>query len=120
MSKSGLYTSERTSVVNKYRSSWELAFMRWLDANDSVETWLYEPFSVEYVASERTSKIRSYTPDFLVLWTDGIRELIEIKPSKRINKKVIKKAEAILEFAFDIGTYYSIITEIELKELGVM
>lgn len=94
--------------------------MRWLDDNDDVETWLYEPFSIEYVASERTSKIRSYTPDFLVIWTDGNRELIEIKPSRRINKKVIKKAEATLEFAFENETKYSILTEIELKQLRVM
>lgn len=120
MSKKGIYVSKKTSAINKYKSSWELAFMRWLDAHNSVCTWLYEPFSVKYVASERTSKIRSYTPDFIIQWSDGRCELIEIKPSSRINKKVIKKAEAAAEFAFDSEASYSILTEIELKQLGVM
>lgn len=120
MSKKGTYISSRTAACNRYKSGWEFAFMRWLDANADVNTWLYEPLSVEYVASERTSKIRSYTPDFLVVWSDGRQELIEIKPRSRINKKVIKKAEAALEFAFENDTEYSILTEIELKELSVM
>ena len=118
MSKKGSYDSRDGSRV-RYRSGWELAMMRWLDANDDVETWRYEPLDVHYVASESSSKIRRYTPDFLIAWKDGTRELVEIKPLRRINRKVIKKAEAAAEIAHEIDVMFSIMTEIELKTIGV-
>jgi rhamnose utilization protein RhaD (predicted bifunctional aldolase and dehydrogenase) len=119
LARRGAYTSLCGDVVT-YRSGWELALMRWLDANAAVLAWRYEPFAVEYVASEASSKIRQYVPDFLVVWEAGQVELLEVKPSKRIKGRVIKKAEAAAEFAHDLGCTYSFVTEAELRALGAL
>lgn len=94
--------------------------MRWLDASTVVESWMYEPLTVEYVASERLGRIRQYTPDFLIEWADGTVELVEIKPDRRINKRVISKAEAAASLAHETGACFSVVTERELKQMGVM
>lgn len=94
--------------------------MRWLDANESVCAWRYEPFSLEYVATESPPKIRLYVPDFLVVWSEGHSELFEVKPSKRIRGRVIRKAEAAAELAYDLGCTYSFVTEDELRKMGAM
>lgn len=94
--------------------------MRWLDANAAVLAWRYEPFAIEYVAADASSKIRQYVPDFLVVWSEQPPELIEVKPRKRIKGRVIRKAEAAVEFAHDLGCTYSFMTEIELRSIGAM
>lgn len=94
--------------------------MRWLDANEAVCTWRYEPFALEYVAVESPAKIKLYVPDFLIVWENGDSELVEVKPSKRIRGRVIRKAEAAAELAHDIGCTYSFMTEVELRGMGVM
>lgn len=119
MAKRGVYMSLCGDVMN-YRSGWELALMRWLDANADVLAWRYEPFAIEYVAAEASSRIRQYVPDFLVVWNEGQSELIEVKPSKRIKGRVIRKAEAAVEFAHDIGCTYSFVTEVELRSIGAL
>lgn len=119
MSKRGVYYTKQKEKV-KYKSSWELNFMRWLDANDNVFAWKYEPFFIYYISSERQSRFRKYIPDFLVLWKNDIAEIIEIKPKCKINRKVIKKAEAALQFAYDLNIAYSFMTEVELKELSIL
>ena len=70
----------------RYRSGWELSFMRFLDSNDSVLQWASESVAIPY-RHPLTGKMTRYIPDFLMTYRtrdNQMRaELIEIKPKKQ-------------------------------------
>ena len=70
----------------RYRSGWELAFMRFCDNNDHILQWASESISIPY-RHPFTGKMTMYVPDFLITYvnrSNQIRaELIEIKPRKQ-------------------------------------
>jgi DNA-binding transcriptional regulator of glucitol operon len=70
----------------RYRSSWELAFMRFCDNNDYVLQWVSESISIPY-RHPLTGKMTMYVPDFLITYCNKRNEmkaeLIEIKPRKQ-------------------------------------
>jgi hypothetical protein len=74
----------------RYRSSWELTFMMFLDSNENVLQWASEAVRIPY-RNPLTGKQTMYVPDFLVTYrgpNNTMRaELIEIKP----------KAQSLLE-----------------------
>jgi hypothetical protein len=73
----GDYTSSKTGETIFYRSSWELEYAKLLDADDTVIMWEYEPFAIKYVHGKKT---KNYLPDFLVTYSNGAKELVEVKP----------------------------------------
>ena len=72
--------------VPRYRSSWELAFMRFLDNNDHVMQWASESIQIPY-RNPITGKQSIYVPDFLITYRTRqntlIAEVVEIKPKKQ-------------------------------------
>ena len=72
--------------VPRYRSSWELAFMRFLDNNDHVMQWASESIQIPY-RNPITGKQSIYVPDFLITYRTKDNqmkaEVIEIKPKKQ-------------------------------------
>jgi len=75
----------------KYRSGWELTFMRFCDNHPSVISWGSECVRIPY-RNPFTGKDTFYVPDFLVTYSRNgskIAELVEIKP----------KAQAVMELA---------------------
>lgn len=117
----GIHTSVKSSKPISYRSGWEWKFCGHLDENVNVLSYEYEPFAIPYVSNKRTGKIRRYFPDFLVSYTDGHFELIEIKPLKRLHQaRVHKKISAASDWARANNVSLRILTEVELKQLGVL
>jgi len=95
--------------------------MGWLDSCDDVTTWSYESVIIPYVSNIKSKKMRKYFPDFLVERKDGHIELVEIKPSKRVHQvKVHKKLMAAGDHCRAHGWTMVIITELELKGLGLL
>jgi hypothetical protein len=75
----------------KYRSGWELTFMRFCDNHPSVVSWASENVRIPY-RNPFTGRDTFYVPDFFVVYQkDGVRkaELVEIKP----------KGQAVMEMA---------------------
>lgn len=70
----------------RYRSGWELAFMRFCDNNDHILQWASESISIPY-RHPLTGKMTMYVPDFLITYCNKRNELkaelIEIKPKKQ-------------------------------------
>lgn len=70
-----------------YRSSWEYAFCKWCDNNDSVLCWQSEERRIRYY-DPVAKKNRTYFPDFYVKYKnkDGliIEEIIEVKPERQV------------------------------------
>lgn len=117
----GEYTSSKTGQVCKFRSGWEKAYMRHLDADPTVESWSYEQTIIEYVSNIRTKKIRRYYPDFFVRYSDGRSEIVELKPKRKLEQIAVKKKTraAILWCAANMMTF-RILTEVELKAMGLL
>lgn len=70
----------------RYRSGWELSFMRFCDNNDNILQWASEAVSIPY-RNPLTGKMTMYVPDFLITYRTRDNqmkaELIEIKPKKQ-------------------------------------
>lgn len=105
----------------KYRSGWEQKYMVHLDENPDVVTWSYEKLIIEYVSNQKTKKVRKYYPDFQVEYKDGKKVVIEIKPSRKLEQAtVVKKIRAAMAWCTMHDLTYKILTEIELKDMGLI
>jgi hypothetical protein len=117
----GEYTSTKSGQVCKFRSGWEEKIMVHLDTSPDVESWTYEQTVIEYVSNIRSKKVRKYYPDFYVKYTDGHVEVIEVKPKRKLDQLTVrKKADAARTWCSERGLTYRIITEIELKDMGLL
>jgi hypothetical protein len=129
------YKGDPTKV--KYRSSWELKFMKWCDSNSSVIEWNSEEVIIPY-RSPLDSRVHRYFVDFYVkVKTKGgltERWLVEIKPKaqtkapkvqKRKTKRYIqevatyavneRKWEAAENWCKDRGYKFKKVTEVDLN-----
>lgn len=85
----------------RYRSGWELSFMKFCDSNDHVLQWASESIAIPY-RHPLTGKMTQYIPDFLITYRTSdntIRaELIEIKPKKQsvIESKMSNRDRAVV------------------------
>ena len=85
----------------RYRSGWELSFMRFCDTNDHVLQWASESINIPY-RHPLTGKQTIYVPDFLVVYrtknSTVKAEVVEIKPSGQsmITEKQNGKERAIV------------------------
>ena len=85
----------------RYRSGWELTFMRFLDSNDHILQWASEPLAIPY-RHPLTGKQTIYVPDFLITYrtrNNTMRaELIEIKPKKQsvVESKMSSRDRAVV------------------------
>jgi len=116
----GLYVSSIAGEC-KFRSSWEEKYMRHLDSDPNVSTWSYEKLIIEYLSNKKTGKIRKYYPDFLVELKDGTRLVIEIKQHRKLDNAIVKKKIAAAEeWCSAHSATYKVLTEIELRQLGIL
>ncbi len=86
-----------------YRSSWEFSFMKFCDANESVQKWASEAIQIPY-RDPLTGKQTVYVPDFFIQYVDKFNkmhvELIEIKPAsqtilERVGKNKYNQAQFV-------------------------
>ena len=85
----------------RYRSGWELSFMKFCDTNDHVLQWASESIAIPY-RHPLTGKVTQYIPDFLITYRNRdntVRaELIEIKPKSQsvIESKMNSRDRAVM------------------------
>ena len=135
----GPYTVKNTAKyvgngVPRYRSGWELAFMRFLDNNDNVMQWASESIQIPY-RNPVTGKQSIYVPDFLITYKTRnntlIAELIEIKPKKQsvIESKMSNRDRMVVAINYAKwdqatkwckrnGLKFRVITELDLFRNG--
>jgi hypothetical protein len=115
--------------IPKYRSGWELQFMRMADNHPNVLAWASESHRIPYI-HPITGKRSNYVPDFFVIYVDkdGKKhaELVEVKPSSHMvgqAKGQYDKAMAVIneakwryaqQWAKQQGIGFRIITENEI------
>lgn len=80
--------------VERYDSSWELAYMKRLEKDKTVVKWTKNHgITIQYVTE--AGNIRGYRPDFLVERVDGTVELHEVKGGHYLNNPdTVRKHEA--------------------------
>lgn len=119
--KRGVYRALKCVLPINYRSGWELEYAKWLDACPSVLSYKYEPYAVGYVSNMKSGKLRKYYPDFEVTYTDGTKALIEIKPKKKVTlARNVKKFAAASAHCLKQGIDWRVVTEVDLKALGLL
>lgn len=95
--------------------------MSYLDHCPEVVSWTYEQTVIEYVSNIRTKKVRRYYPDFYVKYSDGREEILEVKPKRKLEQRVVKKKiDAAQIWCVDRGMTFRILTEEDLGELGLI
>jgi hypothetical protein len=104
----------------KFRSGWEKCFMEWLDQNVEIKNYSYESVIIAYLGNKSTGKMRHYYPDLLLEYVDGHKQLVEIKPQSKVQQKTNqKKFEAAKIWCSDHDCEFVIMTENEMKKLGI-
>jgi len=113
----------------RYRSGWELQFMRMCDRHPNILGWASESHRIPYI-NPLSGKPTNYVPDFFIIYEDMAgkkhAEIVEIKPSKQIVGNATSnydKAHAIIneakwkmarQWAGQQGMGFRIITENEI------
>jgi hypothetical protein len=104
------YKGDINNII--YRSSWELKFMKWCDANPSILEWGSETIIIPY-RSPVDNKIHRYFVDFYIKVKDKNEEikkyLIEIKPEKFTKPPLVpqKKTKRFIQEVFNYGVNQS-------------
>lgn len=118
----------------RYRSGWELSFMKFCDTNDHVLQWASESIAIPY-RHPLTGKMTQYIPDFLITYRNRdntVRaELIEIKPKSQsvIESKMNSRDRAVVavnyakwdaatKWARKNGLTFRVITETDMFHNG--
>ena len=97
------------------RSSWEERVVRVLDASLRVRHFEEEPFQIPYILD---GVERRYTPDFLVVSNDGIKELWEIKPDRFLDHPMnVAKFVALNAWCSANGYNARIVTLKDIEEM---
>lgn len=115
-----------------YRSSYELAFMRKLEANAAVEKWSSEQIAIPYTMKEKKNgKVvvvrHTYYTDFTVFLKSGAKYIVEVKPKTLTplnesqierNPEIYKNAckwKAAIAWCKHNGYAFKVVTEDHLK-----
>lgn len=97
--KTGVHVSDKAIHPVNYRSGWEKVLCMFLDNEESVISYAYEPYKIPYTSNTRSHRVRFYLPDFEVTFTDGTKKLIEVKRQSAVNNLMVrKKAEAAIRW----------------------
>lgn len=117
-SRHGTYKSVKCQREIYYRSSWELAVMKYLDTNMLVSSWDYECMRIPYMYNNHK---RWYVPDFFVSFSDGQKQLWEIKPKEFIDSERNKcKSFAANLWCEQNAIKYFILTRDELLDMKIL
>lgn len=125
-----------------YRSSWELAVMKWCDFHPQVKRWSSEEVVIPYF-STMDGKHRRYFMDFYIELDNGTVYLWEVKPYEQTKppkpptrqspaakarfaeaiytwKVNLDKWNAADKHAKDKGWIFKVMTERGLKKYGIL
>lgn len=111
-SKHGWLTTNKAGEVY-YESSWEEDYFKYLDSNPQVLEFQPHPFIIKYKYDN--GEIHRYTPDVLVTYHDGHKELIEIKPESQVDWDInLWKFDAARKYCSKNSMIFKVITENEI------
>jgi len=108
----GVYCGKKCKNPVSFRSSWELAAMMFWDDQNNIFSYEYEPFIFKIGENRRT------VPDFLLVYLDGKREIVEIKPTPISNLPTIsEKLDLTRKLVEELGLSYNLIGNEDIDEM---
>ena len=112
--KNGNFYSLKNNCNIFYQSSYELKALNIWENDSNIVSFIRPKLVLSYINDNNVEHL--YKPDFLLLYKDGHKELIEIKSNwKRNNKDTILKEQAAIQYCKQNNLQYYILTEKELK-----
>lgn len=118
--KKGIDSYMNNEIYPFYRSSWKLAFYKWVDQSPIINFWGTESFSIKYI-SPKDGQVHRYFVDIVMQMVSGQKHLVEIKPFKQTSDPInLAKWEAARLHCEKIGAIFTVITEKELKAWGMI
>ena len=97
--------------VERYESSWELAYMKLLEKDKTVAKWTKNHgITIPYVTE--AGNVRGYRPDFLIERLEGDKELHEVKGGQYLNNlDTMRKHEAARNWCRLRGMRFVVVTK---------
>jgi hypothetical protein len=109
--KRGYFWSNKNGKNIRYRSSFEKRAFELLEVEESVISYIHEPFYLKYLIG---GVHRYYIPDILVEFIN-CKKLIEVKPITLTNTEEFKaKQNSAIEFCKENGIDYEVWAEVVL------
>ena len=100
------------------RSSWEKRVLQVLDQQDDIDHVWVEPLRIPY---ELHGISRTYTPDFMIEFDCGIRELWEVKPIEFVNtEENIQKFNAARALCSARGWNFRVVTLEDIERMEAL
>ncbi|MBU1180317.1 TnsA endonuclease N-terminal domain-containing protein [Patescibacteria group bacterium] len=97
-------------TIEKYDSSWEKDYMKKLEEDPAVVKWTKNHnIRIPYVDDAGYRK--HFEPDFLIEFTDGVKEIHEVKGSHLMNRETELKANAAKLFCAARKMKFKLITK---------
>jgi hypothetical protein len=113
--REGWYESTKMNKSLRYRSGYECTVYECLDCRNDIQAFEPEPFEIPYLNG---TEMRKYRPDLLVVYTDGRKELWEIKPHDQQHLQINKdKWHAAENFCQEQGWDFVVVTEAAIEKL---
>lgn len=113
--RQGTFVSQKNKKEFQYRSGLECELFEILETVSIVKQYDYESIEIPYTFD---GKSRKYIPDYIVVYQNGDKEVLEVKPSSQtdlpINKAKWDAAEAYCKFR---GWTFNVINEIGIRKL---
>lgn len=104
--------NDRTILLESILES-EFALL--LEYDSKIETYFEQPET--FLLKDENGKTHKYTPDFLLVLTNGQNKYIEVKPESVVNSgKYSKVFDLFKQRALEIGSSFEIITETTIKK----
>jgi len=105
----GYFFSTKLNDNIPYRSSYELAYLKQLESDPLVSSYEYEPVRISYFFEGQK---HTTIPDFLVHYTDGHTELVEVKANWCLNNLDVQaRLEAMKKYAEDHDWTFRLVTK---------
>lgn len=108
----GVFRGHKASEDVKFKSSWELLAMLYWEQQGDITSYSYEPLVVQIDETRRT------VPDFLVEYSDGTKEVCEIKPTAIQNIPQNRDKLLLTKCALkDLGYTYRLIGDDDIRQM---
>jgi hypothetical protein len=103
------FASKKNGCGNKVEAFLELTYACIFECNPDIVNFASQPESLHLTIDNKDSR---YTPDFLVLYSNGSAEYIEVHHSESINEHFNRRIELFSEYSQQItGIPIKVVTE---------
>lgn len=115
----GKIYSKKMNCELYYASSWEKAYMEYLDNLDNVKSIKKDKLRIKYI--DGNNHKRNYIVDLIIEYINGSKFLYEIKPAYFVDYKINQlKFAAARKYCEENNMIFEVLTEVELKKMGIL